>query len=165
MHLAGPMQLDHNGLEVLGRAECLELLRSVPIARMGLSMKALPVILPVNIAVEGDNIFVRTDTGSKVEAALHHAVVAVEADHHDAFGHTGWSVLVQGQTRVVDDHREIDRLHDLHLVSWANANAALWVAITADIVTGRRIRHDVVDHPIATRSGIESLRPASDHIP
>lgn len=159
------MQLDHNGLEVLDRAECLELLRSVPIARMGLSMKALPVILPVNIAVEGDNIFVRTDTGSKVEAALHHAVVAVEADHHDAFGHTGWSVLVQGQTRLIEDPREIDRLHDLHLVSWANHEAALWVAISAEIVTGRRIRHDLAARPLPTSSQIEVSPPAPGAIP
>lgn len=137
------MQFDRNGLEVLSRDECLALMQSVPVARMGLSMKALPVILPVNVAIEGDEIFVRTTAGSKVEAALQRAVVAVEADDYDPLGHSGWSVLVRGQTRFVDDRREIERLRRLWLTSWANLDADLWVAISADIVTGRRIRHDL----------------------
>lgn len=138
------MQFDRNGLEVLGRDECLALMQSVPVARIGLSMKALPVILPVNVAIEGDEIFVRTASGSKVEAALQHAVVAVEADDYDPLGHSGWSVLVRGQTRFVDDAWEIDRLRQLWLTPWANADADLWVAISADIVTGRRIHHGLV---------------------
>jgi len=142
VRLTDGMRLDHNGLEMLGRTECLALLHTAPVARMGLSMKALPVILPVNVAVVGDEIFVRTSAGSKVEAALQRAVVAVEADDYDSFAHTGWSVLVRGQTRFVDDVREIDRLHQLWLRSWANPDADLWVAISADVVTGRRIRHD-----------------------
>ena len=39
--------VDRIGLEVLDRQTCLELLATAPIGRVGLSIEALPVVLPV----------------------------------------------------------------------------------------------------------------------
>ncbi len=134
------MELDHAGLEILSRDECLALLASVPIGRIGLSLSALPVVLPVNFAVHDETIIIRTSVGSKFAAAISNAVVALEADHYDSLGHNGWSVLVQGSSRVVSDPGELERLRRLPLRPWANPDTDRYIAISTDVVSGRRVR-------------------------
>jgi len=133
-----PMEMDRNGFEVLGREECFTLLRSVPVGRIGLSMSALPVVLPVNFAVDGDRIVVRTAAGSKLDAALTGAVVAFEADHFDVSSGAAWSVLVRGSSAVLTDPADIGSLSDLARNSWVADRSDQWVMITTDLVSGRR---------------------------
>ena len=98
------MVLDRNGLEILSRDECLELLDRAHVGRIGLCMGALPVILPINLRMLDGDVIVRSGPGSKLDAALNHAVVALEVDAFSPFDHTGWSVMVQGlATEIVDD--------------------------------------------------------------
>jgi uncharacterized protein len=147
------MELDRNGLEVLDRTECLRHLASVPIARIGLSVKALPVIVPVNFVIDGDEIVIRSPRGARAEAALRGSVVAVEADGYDPFAHTGWSVLVQGRTRLVEDPDEVVRLGRLPLQAWGTRTTDRWVAVAMEVVTGRRVRRDVGAHGPGLWSG------------
>ena len=158
------MEIDRNGLEVLDRDECVRCLATMPVARLGLSMQALPVILPVNFVVDGDEIIVRTNMGTKAEAALVGAVVAVEVDEYDPFDHTGWSVLVRGRARLIDDPDEVTRCHNLWVRAWGTAHTDRWMAIAMEIVTGRRIRRDIAaeetgTEPAATSSGIDPNGP------
>lgn len=129
-------------MEILGRDECLDLLRTQPVARLGLSIHALPVIVPVNFVVDDDQIVICTAAGSKLVAACHHSVVALEVDEYDAMNHSGWSVLVQGGSRVIDDAAEVDGARELWLRPWANESADMWIAVSTDLISGRRIRHD-----------------------
>jgi nitroimidazol reductase NimA-like FMN-containing flavoprotein (pyridoxamine 5'-phosphate oxidase superfamily) len=133
------MEIDRNGLEVMTREECLALLASIPVGRIGLSIGALPVVLPVNFVVAGDEIIIRTAEGSKLDAALQHAVVAFEADEFDPLSHSGWSVLVRGTSRVLVLPGEIDRARRLALRPWANEQSDRYVAISTDLVSGRRV--------------------------
>jgi len=141
------MELDDNGLEILERDECYELLRSRSIARVGLSMDALPVVLPVNFVVCDGQVVIRTNEGSKLDAALAHAVIAVEVDDYDPMSHTGWSVLVRGTSRVITDPAERTRAQELWLRPWANEGADRWIAVAIDLVSGRRIRPEYEPHP------------------
>lgn len=133
------MEFDRNGLEVLDRSESLAALVSVPVGRVGLSVDALPVILPVNFVVDGDDIIIRTADGARTDAALGGSVVAFEVDAHDRTGQMGWSVLVRGRSRFVDDPSEIARLSEAWVPSWQAPETSRWVAISMDIVTGRRV--------------------------
>jgi uncharacterized protein len=135
-----PMEMDRNGFEVLRRDECFALLRSAEVGRIGLSMSALPVVLPVNFAVDGDRLVVRTAAGSKLDAALGGAVVAFEADHIDPESGEAWSVLVRGSSAVLTDPADIASLADLDLNSWVADSSDQWVMITTDLVSGRRTR-------------------------
>ena len=90
--------------------ECLTLLTSVPVGRVGLSIDALPVVLPVNFAVIDGNIVFRTVAGTKFDAATTGAVLAFEADRYAPSDPSGWSVLVQGVAVPVTDPNEIARL-------------------------------------------------------
>jgi Pyridoxamine 5'-phosphate oxidase len=87
------------GLEVLSREECLSLMATVSVGRLGVSIDALPAILPVNFVLLREQIIVRTVPGTKLDAAAAQAVVAFEVDSYDPGGKWGWSVLVLGLAR------------------------------------------------------------------
>ncbi|HVM08662.1 MAG TPA: pyridoxamine 5'-phosphate oxidase family protein [Acidimicrobiales bacterium] len=141
------MNVDQNGLEVLTRAECLDLLASSTFGRIALTSQALPLVLPVNYRYDGRSVVIRTNPGTKLDAATRHAVVAFEVDSIDPIYHCGWSVVVQGIARAVDDQDEIARLRQLPLSTWMPAAPDSYVAISLDIVSGRRI-------PKAHRQGV-----------
>jgi nitroimidazol reductase NimA-like FMN-containing flavoprotein (pyridoxamine 5'-phosphate oxidase superfamily) len=132
-------QFDRNGLEILSRAECLQLLAGARVGRVGLSVGALPAVLPVNFAIVDDAIVLRTAAGSKLDAALANAVVAFEVDSIDPLYHTGWSVLVQGVASEVVDPAERERLRAAPLRPWADGDRDRFVRIYIDLVSGRRL--------------------------
>lgn len=136
------VEFDRNGLEVLERRECLALLGTVPVGRVGITSGAIPVVLPVNFALDGDQIIIRTVRGSKHDAAIYNTVVAFEADSFDPIDHTGWSVVVTGTSRELDSG-ELERAQHLPLRRWANGDGERdrFVAIACDMVTGRRVVH------------------------
>ncbi|MGQ0824488.1 MAG: pyridoxamine 5'-phosphate oxidase family protein [Actinomycetota bacterium] len=136
------MEFDRNGLEVLDRVECLRLLAGATLGRLAVSSGALPVILPVNFVLDGDRILIRTSPGSKLHAATNNAVVAFEVDSVDTFSHTGWSVSVTGIASEVTDTLERNLIDSLPLAHWAPSPAAHVVAVTTDVISGRRIRDD-----------------------
>jgi nitroimidazol reductase NimA-like FMN-containing flavoprotein (pyridoxamine 5'-phosphate oxidase superfamily) len=126
-------------LEIRGRDECLRLLATRTIGRVGLTVSALPVVLPVNYWFNGEDVLVRTSWGTKLEAAMRNAVVAFEVDDIDRFEHTGWSVLATGKSRPVVDEEELDRLRHAPLARWAPQGREQLMAIDTRIVSGRRI--------------------------
>jgi len=134
------MALDRNGLEVLGRDECLELLARSTVGRIGVTMSGLPVILPVTFALAPGGIAVRTGLGSKLAAAARNAVVAFEVDEVDERSRTGWSVAVTGYAREVTQRQEVAELEALMLMPWIGADhAGHFVVISTDMITGRRV--------------------------
>jgi len=132
-------QFDHLGLEVLDDDECRTLLACTAIGRVGLSLDALPVVLPVNYTVFDDSILIRSTEGAKLGAAWKGSVVAFEIDDYDPIGHTGWSVLVQGTARVLNAPTELAQARRQPLAPWALHDDGAFVAISCDIVSGRRI--------------------------
>ena len=146
------MDFDRNGLEVLTRAECMHLLAAGHFGRIALTSQALPLVLPVNYALDGQDIVIRTHPGTKLEAATRHAVVAFEIDDIDPLYHSGWSVVAQGIARAIDSPAEVARLLLLHTATWTPSPAQRFVAISTDIVSGRRIPPRQVAPNDATRA-------------
>lgn len=133
------MEVDRNGLEVLDRHECLRLLALATLGRIGFTSGALPTMLPINFHLDGERILVRTDRGSKVDAALQNAVVAFEVDDFDPIYHSGWSVTVTGVATEVSDPAELDAAREKPLARWAPAGDEALVAISTELLSGRRI--------------------------
>ena len=131
--------VDHNGLTVLSREECLRLLATAHIGRVGLSAAALPVVLPVNFAFDGTDVVIRTAAGTKLDAALRNAVVAFEVDEIDPVYHAGWSVMVTGMARELRTPDELERARALPLRPWAPGARDSYIAIPVQLVSGRRI--------------------------
>lgn len=132
------MDLDRNGLKVLEREECLLLLATARLGRVAITSGALPVILPVNFHLVGDEILFQTAPGTKLEAATRNAVVAFEVDSMDPIEHTGWSVLVTGVARQLIDEELPEGVTE-HIPRWAPGGEPRVVAISTEIVSGRRI--------------------------
>lgn len=131
---------DHRGSEVLDAAECDRLLTDTPVGRVSFLGDGEPQILPVNYRYRGNAIVIRTTVGSKMDAAEMHNRFAFEIDGWDADGRTGWSVVVHGHGRVVEDEAEIAELERLGLEPWTkNRGGDLWIEILVDDITGRRV--------------------------
>ena len=120
--------------------ECLRLLASTTVGRVALTSKALPVILPVNYAVDGDTVVIRTRPGSLLASSRERGVVvAFEVDELDRQTCSGWSVLVTGTLREITDVGELARAEQLPLVPWVGGDRRHFVRVTPGMLSGRRI--------------------------
>jgi len=131
---------DHAGLAVLPLEDCLRLLGSVPVGRVGFQSDGEVVVLPVNHVVDGHGVAFRTATGSKLSAAEGQSLVVFEADDYDVGRRTGWRVVVNGYAQAVYEDAEIDALDQLGLDPWADeAQRPFWIRIRPESVSGRII--------------------------
>ena len=125
-------------VERLSQDECMALLSTVSIGRVGTTVDALPVVLPVTFGLLGGSIVFRTMPGTKLHDATLNAVVALQADHyanlHDPFGR---SVLVQGMTQAIADPHRLAAARLLPLGSWAPDGC--YLDLEPAIVSGRRV--------------------------
>jgi nitroimidazol reductase NimA-like FMN-containing flavoprotein (pyridoxamine 5'-phosphate oxidase superfamily) len=137
------VELDRSGLEVLPREDCLRLLASVRIGRIGFSAAALPVILPVAFALDQQGIVVRVHAGSQLHAGTRNAVVAFEVDDGNR-SEARWSVAVTGVATELVDPAEVERARRLPLDDWSSSATDHFVRITLDLVSGRRNRADAL---------------------
>jgi nitroimidazol reductase NimA-like FMN-containing flavoprotein (pyridoxamine 5'-phosphate oxidase superfamily) len=130
------------GLEVLDRGECLALLASEPVGRVGVVVDEAPMIFPVNYALDGESIVFRSDAGSKVSGATRGVAMSFEIDGIDEILHTGWSVVVNGVGREVIDSTELARLSALDLRPWASGPKPHWIRIRPQTMTGRLVARE-----------------------
>jgi nitroimidazol reductase NimA-like FMN-containing flavoprotein (pyridoxamine 5'-phosphate oxidase superfamily) len=128
-----------SSLRDLSRPECVGLLASSSVGRIGVTLDGRPVILPVNFAVVDGSILFRTGHGTKLAAATAHVVVAFETDGFEPHGAAGWSVVVRGTCTEVTDAEQLERMRAVHLDRWVNdADADRYVLISLTEVSGRR---------------------------
>jgi nitroimidazol reductase NimA-like FMN-containing flavoprotein (pyridoxamine 5'-phosphate oxidase superfamily) len=135
-----PEAVELESLEVLSRADCLALLATQELGRVGISSGALPAILPVNYALLEDDVVFRSAPGTKLSTALANAVVAFEVDHWEQDRSAGWSVLVVGRSAWIEDGSELEKAQRLALELWAPGTRDFFVRITSDRISGRRYR-------------------------
>ena len=133
------MVADANGLEVLDRAECLRLLASASVGRVAVWRSGGPIVLPVNYVLDGEDVVVGTAVGSVLHTALGTDVAAFEVDDVDPAYEWGWSVLVRGQGRHLEDPVEVARAERLPLRSWGPGDRRRFTVLPTTEVTGRRL--------------------------
>ncbi len=133
------MSVDKSGLEVLSEGDCFALLARAPIGRVVYSDRALPVIVPVNYTLDGDDVVIRTGRRSRLVTHVAGHVIAFEVDEIDTASRSGWSVVLTGFLQLIDDPAEVARLEKLGLRSWAPTAYDRYLRLRADLVTGRRI--------------------------
>ena len=131
------MEIDRDGLEVLDREECLRLLDGPVVGRIAGTSGALPFVLPVGYALDGDSIVVETGWGTTLNFATSGSVVAFEVDNLHERGHSGWTVMVTGVAEEVLDGFEVERLRRL-LHDDRDGRDQRFVRISSELVSGRR---------------------------
>ena len=104
----------------LSRQECLALLTAVPVGRVIFTDRAMPAAQPVNYLLDGEEIIFRTANGSKLAAAVRHAVVGFQVDEIDTRSRTGWSVLGVGEASEVVHPDRLAELTDLLADPWVD---------------------------------------------
>ena len=141
----GVVEVDRNGLEILGATECERLLASSTFGRIAVSQGALPVILPINYRYLDGRIIFRTAAGAKLEAATCDSVVAFEVDSMDPLTHSGWSVVVTGMAALVTDVGDLACLEAAAVPRWAPFGEDRFIELPLQMVSGRRL--DPRAHP------------------
>ncbi len=131
------MEIDREGFEVLDRAECLRLLGGAAVGRIAGTSGALPVVLPLRYALDGDTVVFETGPGTTIDFVSSGAVVAFEVDNLHERGHCSWTVMVTGVARPVADSAEAERLRRL-LPDDSAGYDAQFLRISLDLVSGRR---------------------------
>jgi hypothetical protein len=132
----------------LSREECMAALECTAFGRIAVSQGALPLVLPVNYAMDGPGIVFRSHQGSLLDRTCRNAVVAFEIDSYDTDTRTGWSVVAVGVANVLYASDGL-RAVELGLASAGAADGAVFVKIVPGTVTGRAVginaRHESGD--------------------
>lgn len=130
----------HPHLDVLSREECEAHLAGGGVGRFVFVAEQGPVALPVNFRVHNGNIVFRTRREGALATAAG-TTVSLEADHIDEAMSEGWSVLITGRARLIDDPTELDKVGDLgDLEPWPGGRREALMCIETSVISGRRIR-------------------------
>ncbi|MFE5818553.1 pyridoxamine 5'-phosphate oxidase family protein [Streptomyces sp. NPDC056479] len=124
----------------LDGSTALRLLGSVSLGRIVFTRHALPTVRPVNHALDGGDIVIRTHEGAALTSHTQRAddpgvVVAYEADAIDPRTHLGWSVVVTGYARLVTDPDDLAHCRTL-VEPWVEQAMDQAIRIRPDLVTG-----------------------------
>lgn len=129
-----------SGLEIIPHKECLRLLGTQRVGRLGFIVDGQPMVLPVNYAIQGGVVVFRTGEGTKLDAAIE-SRVSFEVDEVDQGTGAGWSVVVQGVARdITEDHDWFaESLRHAAAVTWLPNPPDHYVRIDPTLISGRRI--------------------------
>lgn len=145
--VADRRQLDPDGagsgpgaLSRLDEQECLELLGSRSVGRLAyVARPGVPDVVPVNFALRGRKVLVRSGVGPKLQAAERGDLLALEVDDIDEDTHAGWSVVVVGPARRLDDAERAALPEGVLPETWAKGPRSAVIELTARRVAGRRL--------------------------
>ena len=129
---AGP----HPVLQNLTVEQCHEHLAAGGVGRIVLSTGSGPVAFPVNFVFTAGAVVLRTSDAMTAKVS---GVVAFEVDHIDDAMSEGWSVLVRGHARLIEDPEERAVAAHLDIEPWAGGPRLNVIRIEPFEVTGRVI--------------------------
>ena len=120
--------------------ECLSLLHTKSVGRIGLVTPQGPMIFPVNYALAGDALVFRTLPYGVIANNAHDAQVAFEVDSLDEEMRTGWSVLAVGRSEHLSDPAEVRVVReDWDPEPWAEGVRNLYFRVEWVGLTGRQL--------------------------
>jgi hypothetical protein len=131
----------HPVLDTLTREQCEAHLAVGGVGRIVYSSGRGPVALPVNFEfTEGEVVFSTDESKAAALEAIN--TVGFEVDRIDEAMSEGWSVVVTGQARRIEDPEERKRLASPDLEAWAGGDRHSLIGIRPDELTGRVIIHE-----------------------
>jgi nitroimidazol reductase NimA-like FMN-containing flavoprotein (pyridoxamine 5'-phosphate oxidase superfamily) len=139
------------GVTVLGVPECWNLLRSVEIGRLAVSVGDHPDIFPINFLVDHGTIVFRTAEGTKLAALATSHRVAFEVDGVEPELGEAWSVVLKGRAAELKAFHDIIETATFPLFPWHAGPKSRFVRIVPEQISGRRfhvVNSDVWRTPI-----------------
>ena len=126
----------------IDRAECLRLLEEHGLGRIAVVVRGYPVVFPVNYALVDGTILLCLRRGGDLDRATADTFASFQIDGGDNVYHEGWSVLAVGRCAHLPPSGELDRYaQGIALSPWAGRDRSLFVRISIDELSGRRITH------------------------
>jgi nitroimidazol reductase NimA-like FMN-containing flavoprotein (pyridoxamine 5'-phosphate oxidase superfamily) len=128
-------------IQVLPADECYRLLGTHELGRLGFNAEHYPLIFPVNYALDGRTLVIRTASDTIVGAA-EHANVTFQVDEVDRRTRSGWTVLVRGTAEEVGEEHRLElvaRTLQTGVEPWAPGTKGHWFRLIPHDISGRRI--------------------------
>ncbi|MGI9609040.1 MAG: pyridoxamine 5'-phosphate oxidase family protein [Acidimicrobiia bacterium] len=126
-------------LEDLTPEQCWELLAQKTIGRLAVVINNSPDIFPVNFKAWHEEIYVQTAPGLKLAAAVLNPTVAFEVDAIDEQRKFGWSVVVRGEAKELEQIDDLLFAEDLAVGPWAAGVKSRFLQIIPTTITGRML--------------------------
>ncbi|WP_285320242.1 pyridoxamine 5'-phosphate oxidase family protein [Pseudarthrobacter sp. lyk4-40-TYG-27] len=145
-------------IENLSFDDCWELLANDTVGRLAIVVDEHPEIFPVNYIVHLRSIVFRTAPGSKLWGAKMERPASLEIDGYDPATEMAWSVVVRGDTGIIEDQAVKDHVDGLGLEPWQPGEKANYVRLNAKALTGRRFQ---VNRPDVWNTRVQDRRRAS----
>lgn len=145
---------------ILTDEQCWKLLGETSIGRLAVNVNGRPDVFPVNYKIDGESLIFRTGDGTKLDAIVEDANVALESDAVSAEFGIAWSVVVKGRAEQASPESPALNSTVRGLFPWQGVGKNHLIRIVPDTVTGRRFTLDASmtwDVPLATaiRAGLE----------
>jgi Pyridoxamine 5'-phosphate oxidase len=141
-------------LELLGEAECMELLASAMLGRLFYTSRYGPTALPVVYKIDKGSIVLGTwdpvlfDEDLRTGIAQAEYEVVVEVDQIDTEAREGWFVLVRGAAHHLDTEAEYESFIGAGLEPWVEGVPPHFIRVNLASTWGNRIRRrDAGDGP------------------
>jgi nitroimidazol reductase NimA-like FMN-containing flavoprotein (pyridoxamine 5'-phosphate oxidase superfamily) len=130
-------------IQNLSTDECLRLLASQQLGRLAVVTDEGARIFPVNYAVDGDAIAIRSEPSAIVRFAPLHEV-EFEVDHIDPEDGTGWAIVTDGTAQLITDALDTVSEHTRTLTppNWSHRPKPEWLRITLTRIVGVRMIRD-----------------------
>ena len=145
-------------IEKLSFDDCWELLANDIVGRLAIVVDEHPEIFPVNYVVHQRSILFRTAPGPKLWGARMERPAALEIDGYHPATELAWSVVVRGDTEIVEDQAVKEAVDSLGLEPWQPGEKANYVRLNAKALTGRRFQ---VNRPDVWNTRPQDRRRAS----
>lgn len=129
----------HDDAQVLSQAQCQDLLASESFGRVSLTMRALPVIMPVNYGYLGGSVILGMNDGPARRAIAGGNVIALGVDSGNLTD-TFWTVLAIGRATEVTDRTQTTEFQRMGLTDFSGTLAEHYLQLQPDILTGYRSR-------------------------
>lgn len=131
----------NTGIAWIEEDECIRLLGTQQVGRLGFLSGGTAEILPINYAMAGDEVVFSTAVGSKLNGVMRSQVV-FEIDEVHTESRSGWSVVVHGRAHEVTERDApalIERMRAARIEPWSEGAKPHLVRIVPHYITGRRI--------------------------
>jgi len=136
---SSPASPTQEGTRECSRQEAWDLLREGIVGRLAVIRDGVPDIFPVNYVVDHGTVVIRTNGGTKHQAARNQ-VVAFEVDGYDLDTGEAWSAVLKGLVTEVWAVDEVIEVMALPLDPWESGAKPHFLRITPGTLTGRRFQ-------------------------
>ncbi|RFU42137.1 pyridoxamine 5'-phosphate oxidase family protein [Actinomadura logoneensis] len=127
-------------LSPLDRETCLKLIAPGGLGRVAYDDGEGPTVTPVNYVLDGEEIVFRTSLAGRLNQNLSGLLsgaevrIAFEVDQIDAERHEGWSVLLRGGARQLEDDEP-----SADVEPWPAERRPARIRLAPKEITGRRL--------------------------